>query len=58
MTIARGNGLLVTIVSYNIVNEGDSNVFSEEYGAKLKEGDQIFLITYSNESYTSKAIGD
>lgn len=52
-----GNGLLVTIVSYNIVNDGDSNVFSEEYGAKLKEGDQIFLITYSNESYTSKAIG-
>ena len=38
--------------------DGDSNVFSEEYGAKLKEGDQIFLITYSNESYTSKAIGD
>ena len=56
--IERKTKKLVTIVSYNIVNDGDSNVFSEEYGAKLKEGDQIFLITYSNESYTSKAIGD
>ena len=43
-------------VSRNL--DGDSNVFSEECRAKLKEGDQIFLITYSNESYTSKAIGD
>ena len=43
--------------SRNLVDD-DSNVFSEEYGAKLKEGVQIFLITYFNESYTSKAIGD
>ncbi|MCH5309897.1 MAG: zinc ribbon domain-containing protein [Prevotella sp.] len=51
------DGLLVTMVNYTTTSGENYDLFSGENGVKFKEGDQIFLITYSNLEYTTKAIG-
>ena len=50
-------GLLVSMLSYKTVSGESYDIFNEEDGVQFKEEDQIFLITYSNSNYTTKALG-